>query len=265
MSDYFNEKVVVITGGAGVLGSSMAKCFAGLNSRVVLIDRNQEALDSITKDLPETVGVPGDVLDETSLKKTAHDILDKYGRIDVLLNVAGGNVEGATQREDQSIFDIDTTLINRAIELNLHGSIYPSLVFGKIIAEGNGGSIINISSMATYSAITRVMGYSIAKTGVNSLTQWMACEMARLYGDKVRVNAIAPGFFIGNQNRKLLLNEDGSLTSRSEKVINKTPMGRFGSIDELNGAVKFLCSDEASFITGVVLPIDGGFSAFSGV
>ena len=119
--------------------------------------------------------------------------------------------------------------------------------------------------MTTYSAITRVMGYSIAKSGVNSLTQWMACELARNYGEKVRVNAIAPGFFIGNQNRKLLLNDDGSLTPRSQKVIDKTPMGRFGSIDELNGAVKFLCSEEASFITGAVLPVDGGFSAFSGV
>ncbi len=265
MSKYFKNKVVVITGGAGVLGSSMAKCFAELGATLVLIDRNKEALDSLSKELSNCMTVVGDVLDTVSLEKIAAEIEERYGKIAILLNVAGGNVEGATQREDQTVFDIDSGLIDKAISLNLHGSIYPSLVFGKSIAEGEGGAIINISSMATYSAITRVMGYSIAKSGVNSLTQWMACELARVYGDKVRVNAIAPGFFIGNQNRRLLLNEDGSLTPRSEKVINKTPMGRFGKIDELNGAVKFLCSDEATFITGVVLPIDGGFSAFSGV
>ena len=248
-----------------MLGSSMARCFSELGSKTILIDRNEEALNSLTDELNNSKGIVGDVLDTASLEAIAKDIKQEYGRMDILLNVAGGNVEGATQREDQSVFDIEPALIDRAIELNLHGSLYPSLVFGKIIAEGDGGSIINVSSMATYSAITRVMGYSIAKTGVNSLTQWMACELARVFGDKVRVNAIAPGFFIGNQNRKLLLNEDGSLTSRSEKVINKTPMNRFGTIDELNGAVKFLCSDEASFITGAILPVDGGFSAFSGV
>jgi NAD(P)-dependent dehydrogenase (short-subunit alcohol dehydrogenase family) len=265
MTEYFEGKVVIVTGGAGVLGSSMARCFSELKTTLILIDRNQEALEEITNELPDAEGIIGDVLDNESLEQIANTIMTKYGKIDILLNVAGGNVEGATQREDQTIFDIDSSLIDKAIQLNLHGSIYPSLVFGKYLAEGDGGSIINISSMATYSAITRVMGYSIAKSGINSLTQWMACELARIYGDKVRVNAIAPGFFIGNQNRRLLINPDGSLTSRSEKVINKTPMKRFGTIDELNGAVKFLCSNEASFITGAIIPIDGGFSAFSGV
>ncbi len=261
----FKNKTVVVTGGAGVLGSSMAKCFYELGAKVILIDRNQEALDALVNELEGVEGIVGDVLDTLNLTSIADEIKSKHGGIDILLNVAGGNIEGATQKEDQTVFDIDPPLIDKAIELNLHGSLYPSLVFGKIMAESGAGSIVNISSMATYSAITRVMGYSIAKSGVNSLTQWMACEMARNFGDKVRVNAIAPGFFIGNQNRKLLLNPDGSLTSRSEKVINKTPMGRFGTIDELNGAVKFLCSDEASFVTGAVIPIDGGFSAFSGV
>ncbi len=261
----FENKVVVITGGAGVLGSSMARCFHDLGCHIFLIDRNQGALDEILSELKNAQGRIGDVLDEASLQELAKEVIELYGKIDILLNVAGGNVEGATQREDQTIFDIEPSLINKAIELNLHGSLYPSLIFGKLMADAGSGCIINVSSMATFSAITRVMGYSIAKSGVNSLTQWMACEMARNYGDKVRVNAIAPGFFIGNQNRKLLINPDGSLTARSEKVINKTPMGRFGTIDELNGAVKFLCSDEASFITGAVIPIDGGFSAFSGV
>ncbi|WP_258098949.1 SDR family oxidoreductase [Marinoscillum pacificum] len=264
--NFYKDKVVVVTGGAGVLGSSMARCFYELEAQVVLIDRNEDALNDLLKELPNAKSFIGDVLNQESITGIKDQVIKEFGRVDVLLNVAGGNVEGATQREDQTVFDIDSGLIDKAIQLNLHGTIYPSLVFGEMIAKNeNGGSIINISSMATYSAITRVMGYSIAKSGVNSLTQWMACELARNYGDKVRVNAIAPGFFIGNQNRKLLLNPDGSLTSRSEKVINKTPMGRFGSIDELNGAVKFLCGNEATFITGVVLPIDGGFSAFSGV
>jgi len=149
--------------------------------------------------------------------------------------------------------------------LNLNGTVYPSMVFGKIMAEQKSGSIINISSMAAYSAITRVPGYSAAKTAVSNFTQWLAAEMAIKYGDKVRVNALAPGFFIGDQNRAVLINPDGSLTERSVKVLSKTPMGRFGDISELNGAVQFLCSDAASFITGVVLPVDGGFSAFSGV
>ncbi|MEM9329199.1 MAG: SDR family oxidoreductase [Bacteroidota bacterium] len=265
MSEYFKGKVVIITGGAGVLGSSMARCFWELGSRIILMDSNQEALNELTSELSGAYGVVGDVLDQQSLNSVNEQIKKKFGDIDILLNVAGGNVAGATQTEEQTVFDLDPALIDQAVRLNLHGSIYPSLVFGKTIAEGQGGSIINISSMATYSAITRVMGYSIAKSGINTLTQWMACELARNYGDKVRVNAVAPGFFIGNQNRKLLINPDGSLTSRSEKVINKTPMGRFGNITELNGAVKFLCSNEASFVTGVVLPVDGGFSAFSGV
>ena len=155
--------------------------------------------------------------------------------------------------------------LHRVIDLNLWATIYPCLIFGKVMAEQKSGSIINVSSMAAYDSLTRVMGYSIAKEGVNALTKWLAQEMAIKYSEKIRVNAIAPGFFIGNQNRKALLNDDGTYTERSHKVINKTPMRRFGDITELNGMVNFLCSDEASFITGTIIPIDGGFSAFSGV
>ncbi|MCV9386601.1 SDR family oxidoreductase [Reichenbachiella ulvae] len=270
MGDFSVEnKVVIVTGGSGVLGGSMARHFARHGSKLVLIGRNKEKIDEAVSAVEElganALGIACDVLDSDGLKSAKKLIIDTFGQIDVLINAAGGNVAGATQSNGQEVFDLNHEALNQAIDINLKGAIYPSLIFGEAIAKNGAGSIINISSMATYTAITRVMGYSVAKTGVNSFTQWMASEMAQRFGDKVRVNAIAPGFFIGDQNRKLLLNEDGSLTERSEKVIAKTPMGRFGEIDELNGAAQFLCSEQASFITGVVLPVDGGFSAFSGV
>jgi len=200
-----------------------------------------------------------------SLRDVRDKILAKWQRIDILLNVAGGNMPGATLTEDQTIFDMKVEDFNKVTNLNLNGTVYPSLVFGEVMAKKGKGSIINISSMATYSAITRVPGYSVAKTGVNIFTQWLAAELASKFNEKVRVNAIAPGFFIGDQNRSVLINPDGSFTDRSHKVIAKTPMKRFGDIAELNGLVQFLCSDAASFITGAIIPVDGGFSAFSGV
>lgn len=172
---------------------------------------------------------------------------------------------GANIMDDMNIFDSDLDALHKVIDLNLWGTIYPCLTFSRIMAQQGSGAIINISSMAAYDALSRVMGYSIAKEGVNALTRWLAQDLARKYGDKIRVNAIAPGFFIGEQNRKALLNDDGTLTERSHKVLNKTPMGRFGDINELNGIVRFLASDEASFVTGAIIPVDGGFSSFSGV
>lgn len=263
------DKVIIITGGSGAIGSSMADNFAREKAHIILINRseksNEKKVEELKKIHPEVMGMACDVLDIEGLKEVRNKVVEKYGRIDVLINAAGGNIPEATQNNTQSIFDLEIPAISKAIEINMHGAIYPSLIFGEGMAKAGSGSIINISSMATYNTISRVMGYSVAKTGINSFTQWMASEMARKYGDKVRVNAIAPGFFIGEQNRKLLLNDDGTLTERSQKIINKTPMARFGEISELNGAVQFLCSDAASFITGVVLPVDGGFSAFSGI
>lgn len=263
------DKVVVITGGSGVIGGSLAVNFARANAKVVIINRNEERIkckvDELREITPHILGKVCDVMNRQELMETNDFVIKEFGRIDILINAAGGNTPGATQQEGQSIFDLEIDNIDQAVDLNLKGTIYPSLIFGRSMAESGSGSIINISSMATYTAISRVLGYSVAKTGVNTFTRWMACEMARKYGDKVRVNAVAPGFFIGDQNKDLLLNPDGSLTSRSQKVINKTPMGRFGEIDELNGAVQFLCSEAASFITGIVLPVDGGFSSFSGV
>lgn len=262
-------KVAVITGAGGVLGGSIAKSFVEAGAKVVAIDIRQEQLDVRIKELTdlggEAIGIIGNVLDIESLEKVAQEILTQWGRIDILLNIAGGNMPGATLAPDQPFYDMKITDWEKVTNLNLNGTVYPSMVFGKVMAEQKSGSIINISSMAAYSAITRVPGYSVAKTGISNFTQWLATEMALKYGDGIRVNALAPGFFIGDQNRAVLINPDGSLTERSQKVLAKTPMNRFGDITELNGAVQFLCSPAASFITGVVLPVDGGFSAFSGV
>lgn len=262
-------KVVVITGAGGVLGGSVAHSFIKEGAKIVALDLRQEQLDVIVGKLKElggdVIGYVGNVLDIENLENVAKQIVEKWGRIDILLNIAGGNLPGATLNSDQHIFDMKISDWEKVTNLNLNGTVYPCIVFGKVMANQGSGSIINMSSMATYSAITRVPGYSVAKSGISNFTQWLAMEFAMKYGDKVRVNALAPGFFIGDQNRAVLINPDGSLTQRSVKVLAKTPMNRFGDIDELNGAIQFLCSDAASFITGVVLPVDGGFSAFSGV
>ncbi len=262
-------KVAVITGAGGVLGGSLAKSFVEAGAKVVAVDIRQEQLDARVAELKalggEVIGVLGNVLDIDNLKQVAQTIVDQWGRIDILLNVAGGNMPGATLEPTQPIFDMKIADWEKVVDVNLNGTVFPSMVFGEVMARQKEGSIINISSMAAYSAITRVPGYSAAKTAVANFTQWLASEFALKYGDGVRVNAIAPGFFIGDQNRRVLINPDGSLTERSEKVLAKTPMKRFGDITELNGAVQFLCSPAASFITGAMLPIDGGFSAFSGV
>ncbi len=261
-------KVAIVSGGGGVLGGSISKSLLEAGAKVVVLDIREENLNARIEELKgfgEIIGFPCNVLETSSLEEVRAKILDKWGSIHILINAAGGNIPGATLTEDQTIFDMKIEDYKKVRDLNLDGTIIPSLVFGESMAKAGEGSIINISSMATYSAITRVMGYSVAKTGVNIFTQWMATELAIKFGEKVRVNAIAPGFFIGDQNRAVLINPDGSYTSRSEKVIAKTPMKRFGDITELNGIVQFLCSDAASFITGTIIPVDGGFSAFSGV
>ena len=262
-------KVAVITGAGGVLGGSIAKSFVKAGAKVVAMDIRQENLDVRVKELTdlggEAIGLVGNVLDIPSLEAAAQEIIKKWGRIDILLNIAGGNIPGATLAPDQEFFDMKIADWDKVTSLNMNGTVYPSYVFGNVMAKQKSGSIINISSMAALQSITRVPGYSAAKAAVSNFTQWLATEMAMKYGDGVRVNAIAPGFFIGDQNRAVLLNPDGSLTERSVKVLANTPMNRFGDINELNGAVQFLCSEAASFITGVVLPIDGGFSIYSGV
>jgi NAD(P)-dependent dehydrogenase (short-subunit alcohol dehydrogenase family) len=262
-------KVAVVTGGGGVLGGSISHSLVKAGVKVAVLDIRAENVEARVAQLRqsggEAMGFVSDVLDTDNLRKTRDEILIQWGKIDILINAAGGNIPGATLTEDQTIFDMKIDDFQKVTDLNLNGTIFPCLVFGEAMAQQGEGSIITISSMATYSAITRVMGYSVAKTGINIFTQWLAMEMATKFSEKIRVNAIAPGFFIGDQNRNVLINPDGTYTERSKKVLARTPMKRFGNINELNGAVQFLCSDAASFITGVILPVDGGFSSFSGV
>lgn len=261
-------KIAVVTGGSGVLGSNVSQGLLEAGATVLVIGAHQNKVDAAVERLRQYGDVTGlvcNVLDSAEINKARDFVMEKWGRVDILVNAAGGNVPGATIMDDQHVFDMKDEDLHRVIDLNLYGTIYPCLAFGKIMAEQKSGSIINVSSMAAYDALSRVMGYAIAKEGVNALTKWLAQEMAIKYSEKIRVNAIAPGFFIGEQNRRALINEDGTLTERSHKVIAKTPMRRFGDISELNGIVRFLCSDEASFVTGTIIPVDGGFSSFSGV
>ncbi|MFR3215517.1 MAG: SDR family oxidoreductase [Dysgonomonas mossii] len=262
-------KVAIVTGGYGVLGGSISRHLAQQGADVVILGRNEDKGNALVKEINENGGkslfIKCDVMDKNQLIESREKILSIYGKLDILVNAAGGNVPGATLAPDQDFYTMKTTDWEKVIKLNMDGTVFPSLIFSKVMAEQGSGNIINVSSMAAYSAISRVPGYSAAKAAISNFTQWMATEMALKYGDKIRVNAIAPGFFIGDQNRAVLINPDGSLTERSKKVLAKTPMGRFGDITELNGVVQFLCSDAANFITGVVLPVDGGFSAYSGV
>ncbi len=260
-------KIAIVTGGGGVLGGSISKSLIEAGTKVVILDIRQENVDTKVNELTamggEAIGFVSNVLDVEEMKITRDKILNKWGKIDILINAAGGNLPGATLSEEQTVFDMKILDFEKVTNLNLNGTVYPCLVFGEAMANQGEGSIINISSMATLSAITRVPGYSVAKSGIDIFTKWMA--MGIKFGEKVRVNAIAPGFFIGDQNRKVLINDNGSYTERSKKVLARTPMKRFGDVTELNGIVQFLCSDAASFITGTVIPVDGGFSSFSGV
>ena len=263
------NKTVVLTGGCGVLGGSMTKYLLENGATVILLHYKEKALldtvENFQRISKKVSGYLCNVVDEKSLKEVAMKVSETHDRIDVLINAAGGNKPGATVSPDQSVFDVDIEQFKQVIDLNLFGSIIPSMVFGKEMAKHNNGSIINISSMAAERAITRIMGYSASKAAIDNFTKWMSVELAQKYGDGMRVNAIAPGFFIGKQNKALLTNEDGTFTERGNTIIKNTPMGRFGNADELNGAIHYLCSEASKFVTGIVIPVDGGFSAYSGV
>ncbi|WP_455587094.1 SDR family oxidoreductase [Bacteroides sp.] len=261
-------KVAVITGGSGVLGSNIARGFLKAGAKVFIVGAHPERVSKMLAELEPLGEVDGktcNVLDMDELRQLREEILSRWEQVDILVNAAGGNIPGGTLTQEQTVFDMQVADLNKVVDLNLYGSVYPCLVFGEAMAKQGQGSIVNVSSMASFSAITRVPGYSIAKSGIEIFTKWLATEMALKFNERIRVNAIAPGFFIGHQNRAVLINPNGTLTERSRKVLAKTPMKRFGDISELNGTVQFLCSDAASFITGTVVPVDGGFSAFSGV
>ncbi len=262
-------RVAVITGGYGVLGSSMAVCLAECGVHVAIVGRRKEKGEPLAEQLSamgaKACFCQADVLDRESLSRAREEVVSRWGHIDILINAAGGNMPGATIRPDQTVFDLDMDAFKGVMDLNLAGTVLPTLVFAGQMAKQKSGSIINISSMAAQSAITRVVGYSAAKSAIDNFTRWMSVEMAKKIGERIRVNAIAPGFFITEQNRALMTNPDGSYTDRAKDVIRATPFGRLGNPDELNGAVLFYAGDASKFVTGTVLPVDGGFSVFSGV
>lgn len=263
------HKTILITGGCGVLGGGIAKYLLENEATVILLHYKEEALKTTVnnfKSISDKVsGYLCNVVDEASLLDVAIQIRKQHDKIDALINAAGGNKPGATIGLDKTVFDVDIEQFKQVVDLNLFGSIIPSIVFGQEMSKHKKGSIINISSMAAERAITRIMGYSASKAAIDNFTKWMAVELAQKYGDGMRVNAIAPGFFISHQNKTLLTNEDGTYTERAKTIITNTPMGRFGNTDELNGAIHYLITEASKFVTGIVIPVDGGFSAFSGV
>lgn len=269
MNDLFNIKdyVVVITGGTGVLGRTIAKYLAGNGAQVVILGRKEEVgkeiVDDIVKDDGKAEFMKTDVMDYASVQKNCDDIMAKYGRIDTLLNAAGGNMPGATIAPDQTFFDLKVEEFQKVLNLNLTGTVIPTQVFLKPMVKQGKGSIINFSSMAAFRPMTRVCGYAAAKAGISNFTAFMAAECAKKFGEGIRVNAIAPGFFITEQNRALLTNPDGSYTQRGNDVVRQTPFGRMGDPEELCGTIHYLMSDAAKFVTGTVAVVDGGFNVFA--
>lgn len=266
----FTGKSVVITGGAGVLGGEMACALIGVNANVAILDRDPALADLVVRRFEQTRGkylvVKGDVLDKKSLEESAAEVKKQFGRIDCLINGAGGNNPKATTNPELSFFDLPDSAMKFVADLNLLGTILPSQVFGKYMVEQKDGNILNISSMNAFRPLTRIPAYSAAKAAVSNFTQWLAVHMAQEYSPDIRVNAIAPGFFLTEQNRFLLTDkETGKQTARGKKILDHTPMGRYGTPEDLLGAVLWLLSPLSHFVTGVVIPIDGGFSAYSGV
>lgn len=260
-------KVVVITGGTGVLGKAIAKYLALEGAKVVILGRKAEVAGAIVADITaaggEALFLTTDVMDQSMLEQNLADIMARYDRVDALLNAAGGNMPGATISPTGTFFDLKPEEFQKVLNLNLTGTVIPTQVFLKPMVEQKQGCIVNFSSMAAFRPMTRVCGYAAAKAGISNFTAYMATEVATKFGEGIRVNAIAPGFFLTEQNRALLTNPDGSLTARGEAVIRQTPFGRFGSPDELCGTIHYLISDASRFVTGTVAVVDGGFNTFA--
>ncbi|MBN2683685.1 MAG: SDR family oxidoreductase [Pontiellaceae bacterium] len=271
MNELFNiqDKVIAVTGAAGVLAGGTANYLQQQGAYVIYLDLFQDKVDAAVEQArkisDKCCGFACNVLDQDALDEVYDKVLNACGRIDVLINGAGGNMPGATIDPEQDVFDLKIDDYSKVLDLNLKGTVMPTLTFAKAFKAQKSGCVVNFSSMSSKQAITRVLGYSNAKAAIDNFTRWMATEMAKKYGDQIRVNALAPGFFIGNQNRALLTNEDGSYTERGQQVISKTPFGRFGEQHEVYGTIHFLISEAAQFVSGAVIPVDGGFEAFSGV
>ncbi|MFV8324706.1 SDR family oxidoreductase [Flavobacterium sp. ZS1P14] len=269
MDNLFNlkGKVALVTGGSGVLGGQMGEVLAKSGAITVIMGSTLDKADIVVNKIKanggEAFAVAANVLDKPSLEKVKDLIIEKYGHLDILINAAGGNVPGATIAPNDTIFNMQTVDLEKVLDLNIIGTILPTQVFSEIFAKQKQGVIINISSATAQRPLTRVVGYSASKAAVDNFTKWMAVEMATKFGEGIRVNAIAPGFFIGEQNRTLLLEPDGSLTARGKKIIDQTPMRRFGNPEDLGGTLIWLCSDASKFITGIIVNVDGGFGVSS--
>lgn len=257
-------KVALVTGGTGALGAALCHTLADAGATVIVMARRAEPIAIVVNAIRaaggRAAGLTGDVLDEDDLKQIREQIQTQFGKLDILVNGTGGNRPEATAMPGQrTFFDLPQDALKWVFDLNLLGTILPSQIFGSMMS---GGTIINISSMAAFQPLTRVVAYSAAKAAINNFTQWLAITLA---AEQIRVNAIAPGFFLGDQNRFLLTNEDGTLTTRGQQIIDHTPMQRFGEPEDLSGALLWLASDASRFVTGIVVPVDGGFNAYSGV
>jgi NAD(P)-dependent dehydrogenase (short-subunit alcohol dehydrogenase family) len=263
-------KVIVVTGGTGILGNSFVNGIVEAGGIVGILGRNKEVAESraaaINANGGQAIALIADALDEEALVAAKDKVIATYGRIDGLVNAAGGNMPEGVLLPDQDIFNMNLAGMKKVTELNLWGTIIPTQIFGEAIVKTAGkGSIVNISSMNSKSAVTRVLGYNMGKAAVDCYNQWFAVELANRYGDAIRMNALAPGFFLTEQNRNLLTKPDGGYTDRGERVIRNTPFKRFGNPDELIGALVWLLSDASAFVTGSMICVDGGFSIFSGV
>jgi NAD(P)-dependent dehydrogenase (short-subunit alcohol dehydrogenase family) len=263
-------KVIVVTGGTGILGEAFVNGIAAAGGIVCLLGRNEkvakERVNLITEKGGVAIALIADVTNESDLIKARDLVLSKYGKIDGLVNAAGGNMPDAVIQPDQDVFQLNMEALQQVMNLNLFGTILPTQVFGEVMKQNSeGGSVVNISSVATSQAMTKVLGYSLAKSAIDSYTKWFAVELAKRYGDKIRMNSVVPGFFLTEQNRTLLTNTDGSLTARGNSVIQNTPFGRFGKPEELIGALVWLLSDASKFVTGSKVTVDGGFTIYSGV
>ena len=271
ISDFFDvkDKTIVITGGAGIICSEMARTLGSLGANIVVLDLSESAMEKLSKELSEKnikhIVLKTNVLEKEQLLKAKEETILNFGKIDVLINGAGGNHPSATTSQDKSFFELPQDAVQWVFNLNFLGTFLASQVFGEYFAEKGEGQIINISSMNAFRPLTNIPAYSAAKAAVSNFTQWLAVHMNHNYSKKIRVNAIAPGFLLTNQNKFLLTNEDGSLTARGNKILEHTPMERFGTPQDLISTILWLISEKSSFVNGIVVPIDGGFSAYSGV
>lgn len=262
-------KTAIVTGGTGVLGGAMALGLAQAGAKVAVLGRRADKAEAVVAQIRsaggEAMAAPADVMSRETLERARDAVMAEWGKIDILVNAAGGTTPQATIPPDKTIFDMPLEPMREVIDLNLIGTLLPSQIFGAAMAQRREGCILNISSMNAQRALTRTAAYSAAKAAIDNFTRWLAVEVALKFGEGMRVNAIAPGFFLGEQNRRLLVNEDGSLTKRGETIIAHTPAGRFGSPDDLMSTAIWLCSPGARFVTGTVIMVDGGVNAFSGI